>query len=182
MDGEEKLTLCLRSDVHPHFNVRVKQKTPFSKVFQAFSQRYAAKPGCTFRYTLCDGTALGPDASPKTYGLEDEEIINVAEIPEGQPQGTQRVNQVNGTFREAIRDPNVPEDMQNNECLQLRVEDNMLFSKIIEKYENHCGLDRQLCRYIFEERRLHIEDTPKQYGMEDGSVVEVMLPANGGSI
>eukprot|EP01138_Halocafeteria_seosinensis_P008664 gb/GECG01008855.1/.p1 GENE.gb/GECG01008855.1/~~gb/GECG01008855.1/.p1 ORF type:complete len:146 (+),score=11.03 gb/GECG01008855.1/:1-438(+) len=108
MDGEEKLTLCLRSDVHPHFNVRVKQKTPFSKVFQAFSQRYAAKPGCTFRYTLCDGTALGPDASPKTYGLEDEEIINVAEIPEGQPQGTQRVNQVNGTFREGARMDNYP--------------------------------------------------------------------------
>mmetsp|Transcript_21954 Transcript_21954/g.49644 ORF Transcript_21954/g.49644 Transcript_21954/m.49644 type:complete len:131 (-) Transcript_21954:13-405(-) len=70
----EHLTITIQTNSGDKTQFKVKPHTKMAKVFAAFGERKGVETN-TFRF-LYDGDRIGPEASPASLGLEENDVID----------------------------------------------------------------------------------------------------------
>lgn len=70
----------------------------------------------------------------------------------------------------------------NNQTLQFKIKKHTTFKKLFATYCDKNSLNKDVCRFHYEGSRLQDSNTPLEYEMEDGDVIECNPHMDGGGV
>ena len=160
---EDTVNLRVRGNDGVDVFFKLKQRTRFCKLLDAYGARQSLhKDQLVFMF---QGVQLAEDARPLDLGMRDDDVINV--------------------FRPSMD----PLEQQGDDTLKLtlfvRDHDGNLMSFLMKPTTHFGRLMRAFCErqslamdqvsFLFDGRRVAIEDTPEKLAMEDGDIIDVTL-------
>merc|ERR1712029_489935 len=141
-----------------HF--RVKQTTQMGKLKKSYSERVGV-PIASLRF-LFDGRRINDDETPKQLEMEPDDVIEVYQ------------EQTGGFEEDSIKLILIGQDRSEIHFL-LKITTKMV--NLMWSYSWRVGIPVVSLRFLFNGRRINVEETPEQLKMENNDVIEVYQAA-----
>ena len=145
---------------------KVKMRDTFKNLFAAYCERFHLVPR-EVRFNL-KGKQIYDYHTPFRVNMMEGDTIQVQDIKNGPANAD--VERINLKVRSAF----------DNQSLHFKLKKQTPFKKLFDAFCERCGIVRHMARFLYEGSKLQDHNTPLEFEMEDGDVIECFLRQVGG--